>query len=158
MSTVNVNETETVVFYNVENLFSPDPIPVHKFDPSASGLNNWDERKYQQKLAKIAAVFQLILEDTSSLPLIIGLAEIGGEKPLKDLILLEPFNGRYGVIHYESMDERGVDVALLYRTEAVEVLSSEPITYFFTVEKEHSSYYDTTRDVLFCKLKIDNLR
>lgn len=150
---INTGRQEIIAFYNVENLFTPDPPPVHKNDPTNSGLNNWDERKYQLKLSKIAQVFQLIAEDEGDLPMIIGLSEIQGEKPLQDLIKLSPFNDQYGIVHYESMDERGVDVALLYSKSKIEVLSSEPISYFFAVETERSEYFDTTRDVLFCKLK-----
>ena len=153
----DINEKEIVAFYNVENLFTPDSLPVHKLDPTASGLQNWDERKYNNKLSKIAQVFQLILESEGSLPMLIGLSEIQGKKPLEDLILLEPFNSNYGILHYESMDERGVDVALLYDKSKIEVISSEPISYFFAVENKNSEYYDTTRDVLFSKVKFKEI-
>ena len=144
---------ELVAFYNVENLFCPDVPQVHKLDPTASGLQNWDERKYQNKLLKIAHVFQLILESEGALPMLIGLSEVQGRKPLEDLVKIDPFNSNYGIVHYESMDERGVDVALLYDQSKIEVISSEPISYFFAVEKKDSEYFDTTRDVLFCKVK-----
>ena len=147
------NSKELISFYNVENLFTPDPPSVHKLDPTPSGLTNWDDRKYQNKLFKIAHVFQLMLEREGMLPMIIGLSEVQGRKPLEDLILLDPFNSNYGIVHYESMDERGVDVALLYDKRKIEVLFSEPISYFFTVEKPDYEYYDTTRDVLRCKVK-----
>lgn len=153
----DINEKEIVAFYNVENLFTPDSLPVHKLDPTASGLQNWDERKYNNKLSKIAQVFQLILESEGSLPMLIGLSEIQGKKPLEDLILLEPFNSNYGILHYESMDERGVDVALLYDKSKIEIISSEPISYFFAVENKNSEYYDTTRDVLFSKVKFKEI-
>lgn len=144
---------ELVLFYNVENLFSPDTKPIHKLDPTVSGFRNWDERKYQNKLFKIAHVFQLILESEKALPLVIGLSEVQGRKPLEDLVKLEPFNSKYEIAHYESMDERGVDVALLYDKTKIELLSSQPISYLFAVENKESEYYDTTRDVLFCKVK-----
>lgn len=150
-----INE-EFISFYNVENLFTPDPPPVHKLDPTASGLNNWDERKYQNKLFKIAHVFQLMQESEGKLPLFIGVSEIQGDKPLQDLLALEPFSNDFGIVHYESMDERGVDVALIYDKTKIEILSSEPISYFFTVEKQDYEYYDTTRDVLYCKVKYEN--
>lgn len=150
-----INE-EFISFYNVENLFTPDPPPVHKLDPTASGLNNWDERKYQNKLFKIAHVFQLMQESEGKLPLFIGVSEIQGDKPLQDLLALEPFSNDFGIVHYESMDERGVDVALIYDKTKIEILSSEPISYFFTVEKQDYDYYDTTRDVLYCKVKYEN--
>lgn len=144
---------ELIAFYNVENLFSPDPPQVHKLDPTLSGLRNWDKRRYQNKLFKIAHVFQLIQETENTLPFLIGLSEIQGQKPLDDLVAMEPFNSNFGVVHYDSMDERGVDVALLYDKNKVEIISSEPITYFFEIEDENPSNYDTTRDVLFCKVK-----
>lgn len=150
-----INE-EFISFYNVENLFTPDPPPVHKLDPTASGLNNWDERKYQNKLFKIAHVFQLMQESEGKLPLFIGVSEIQGDKPLQDLLALEPFSNNFGIVHYESMDERGVDVALIYDKTKIEIISSEPISYFFTVEKQDYEYYDTTRDVLYCKVKYEN--
>ncbi|QNS41389.1 endonuclease [Chryseobacterium manosquense] len=144
---------ELIAFYNVENLFSPDSPQVHKLDPTLSGLRNWDKRRYHNKLFKIAHVFQLVQETENTLPFLIGLSEIQGQKPLDDLVAMDPFNSNFGVVHYDSMDERGVDVALLYDKNKVEIISSEPITYFFEIEDDSPSTYDTTRDVLFCKVK-----
>jgi hypothetical protein len=39
---------ELFSFYNVENLFLPDPKPVHHLDPTKSGLRNWDEKRYKK--------------------------------------------------------------------------------------------------------------
>lgn len=144
---------ELFSFYNVENLFLPDPQTVHKLDPTASGLRNWDERKYKNKLFKIAHVFQLIEEENGVLPFIIGLSEVSGRKVLEDLIQMDPFNARYGIVHYNSMDERRVDVALLYDKSKVEVMDSETITFFFEITNKNQGNYDTTRDVLYSKLK-----
>ncbi|KMQ71196.1 endonuclease/exonuclease/phosphatase family protein [Chryseobacterium koreense] len=150
---INDETKELIAFYNVENLFLPDPPPMHKLDPTLSGLPNWDPRKYKNKLFKISHVFQLIEESEEVLPMLIGLAEIQGRKPLEDLVHLEPFHSNYGIVHYDSMDERGVDVALLYDKSKIEVVSSEPISYFFEIEDDNPANYDTTRDILFCKLK-----
>ncbi|HPZ24857.1 MAG TPA: hypothetical protein PKV58_02855, partial [Kaistella sp.] len=62
--------------------------------------------------------------------MLIGLSEIQGQKPLDELVKMDPFNSNYGVIHYDSMDERGVDVALLYDKSKIEVISSEPSLIF----------------------------
>ncbi|WP_346986517.1 endonuclease/exonuclease/phosphatase family protein [Chryseobacterium sp. POE27] len=147
---------ELLSFYNVENLFLPDPQPRHKLDPTRSGLRNWDERKYKNKLFKIAHVFQLMQEKSGMLPFIIGLSEVSGRKVLEDLVQLSPFNSEYGIVHYNSMDERKVDVAMLYDKKKVEVLDSEAITFFFEIENKNTEYYDTTRDVLYSKLKYEN--
>ena len=149
----NTDSKELIAFYNVENLFLPDPPPVHKLDPTVSGLRNWDEKRYSNKLFKISHVFQLIKESENALPMLIGLSEIQGQKPLDELVKMDPFNSNYGVIHYDSMDERGVDVALLYDKSKIEVISSKPITYFFEIDDEDPANYDTTRDILFCKVK-----
>ena len=148
----NIEKKEIVAFYNVENLFPPDAPKVHRLDPTVSGFRNWDERKYQNKLYKIAQVFNLIHESEGVLPMIIGLSEIYGQQPLDELIKMPPFNSNYGVIHYDSMDERGVDVALLYDQSKIKIISSEPITYFFEFEETDPGKYDTTRDVLYCKV------
>lgn len=144
---------ELFSFYNVENLFLPDPKPVHKLDPTKSGLRNWDDRRYKNKLFKIAHVFQLMKEEKGVLPFMIGLSEVSGRKVLEDLVELEPFNSEYGIIHYNSMDERKVDVALLYDKNKVEVIDSETITFFFEILDKNTENYDTTRDVLYSRVK-----
>ena len=58
---------ELVAFYNVENLFPPDLPTVHRLDPTNSGLTKWDDRKYKNKLFKIAHVFQLLKERIKAL-------------------------------------------------------------------------------------------
>ncbi|ROI00722.1 endonuclease/exonuclease/phosphatase family protein [Chryseobacterium daecheongense] len=144
---------ELFSFYNVENLFLPDPKPVHKLDPTISGLRNWDERKYKNKLFKISHVFQLMKEENGVLPFIIGLSEVSGRKVLEELVKMEPFNSNYGIVHYNSMDERKVDVAMLYDKEKIEVMDSEPISFFFEIIDKNTGDYDTTRDVLYSKIK-----
>lgn len=141
-------------FYNVENLFLPDPKPTHRLDPTRSGLRNWDEKRYRNKLFKISHVFQLMQEENGVLPFLIGLSEVSGRKVLEDLVEMEPFNSEYGIVHYNSMDERKVDVALLYDKNKVEIIDSETITFFFEIiNKKNTENYDTTRDVLFSKIK-----
>ncbi|HCA07855.1 MAG TPA: endonuclease [Chryseobacterium sp.] len=145
---------EMFSFYNVENLFLPDPKPTHRLDPTRSGLKNWDEQRYRNKLFKISHVFQLMKEENGVLPFLIGLSEVSGRKVLEDLVEMEPFNSEYGIVHYNSMDERKVDVALLYDKSKVEIIDSETITFFFEIiNKKNTENYDTTRDVLFSKIK-----
>ncbi|WP_294276256.1 endonuclease [uncultured Chryseobacterium sp.] len=143
-------------FYNVENLFLPDPKPVYPTDPTASGLRNWDERKYKNKLFKIAHVFQMMQENFGELPFIAALSEVSGRKVLEDLVAMQPFEGRYGIVHYNSKDERKVDVAMLYNNLKVEVIDSEAITFFFEIKNKNTENYDTTRDVLYCKVKYED--
>lgn len=147
---------ELVLFYNVENLFSPDSKPIHKLNPTVSGFRNWDDRKYQNKLHKIANVFRLVEEREGVLPMIIGLAEVNNQENLKDLVGLEPFNSNFGIVHYDSLDERGVDTALLYDKRKISILHSEAISFVFEKKHENPDNLDTTRDVLHCRLKYYN--
>lgn len=142
---------ELVMFYNVENLFPPDPKPKHIFDPTKSGLRNWNDERYSNKIFKIAHVAELVKEQYGKLPFLIGLSEIQGKQVLQDILKNPTFSG-YDFIHYESLDERGMDVALLYDTSKIKIEFSEPISFFFEMQSKQSSYYDTTRDVLHCKI------
>lgn len=142
---------ELFMFYNVENLFLPDMNTAEI--TRISGLNNWNDKRYRNKLLKISHVAELVNEQENVLPMVIGLSEIQGKQPLLDLVKLPPFSERYEIVHYESMDERGVDVALLFDKDKLQLVSSEPISYFFEIQDEDPANYDTTRDVLHCKLK-----
>lgn len=150
-----MQNADLLMFYNVENLFPPDPKPVHKLDPTNSGLRNWDENRYKSKIQKIAHVFELVKEEQHFMPVLIGLSEIQSESVLQDIISQPVFEGKFKFIHYESLDERGVDVALLYDTAKCEIIHSEPISFLFEFTNPGSSSFDTTRDVLFCRLKLN---
>lgn len=154
----NGSEEEFLMFYNVENLFVADPDPAFKNAPSLSGLKNWNNWRYDNKLKKIAQVFQLVSTARGKMPFVIGLSEIQSQKPLEELVTMPPFNSNFGFIHFESLDERGVDVAMLYDKNKVEIISAKPISFLFeTTTSETQGSYDTTRDVLLCKIKTEKL-
>ncbi len=149
-------EKEIMMFYNVENLFPPDPPSLHKFDPTPSGLRGWNNYRYNNKLFKIAYVFDWVAEAYGVHPMIIGLSEISSSKVLDDLTQIEILENRYDYIHFNSLDERGVDTALLFDRSKVEVLHAEPITFLFEIDDNVDEYIDTTRDVLWVKTKINS--
>jgi hypothetical protein len=105
----------TVAFYNVENLFDvkDDPLTAdHAFTPS--GVLDWDLPKYWEKIEHLADVL-FALAPNNELPSFVGLAEVENEKVVRDLInhrLLR--TGNYRIVHAESIDSRGIDVAFLY--------------------------------------------
>lgn len=144
---------ELISFYNVENFFVPDENLSSELNVKKSGLRNWTNKRYQNKLKKIAHVFHLMKEYFGVLPFIIGLSEISSDQVLQDVLSQEVFDDKYGYIHYESMDERGVDVALLYDKTKVELIDSEPISFFFDKTNTQFENFDMTRDVLLVKLK-----
>lgn len=146
---INNNSVELIAFYNVENLFLPDPPSKHKSDPTVSGLRNWNEYKYRHKISNIAKVFQLITESEGATPLIIGLAEISGQKPLEDLINNKPFEN-YKIVQYDSHAKRGIGVALLYDAEKIQLISSETLSYNFPDDINENDDSDH-REILHCR-------
>lgn len=123
------NKRYSVVFYNVENLFDlyDDPITYdEEFLPD--GAKQWTEAKYQKKLANIEEVLFAIASANKSYPTIIGVSEIENRRVLDDLISqprLAKMN--YQIVHYDSPEPRGVDVALFYRPDQFKYEWSVPI-------------------------------
>lgn len=107
-----------IAFYNVENLFdtidSPDTDDV-EFTPK--GVNLYNSFVYYDKLGKLSRVISEIgSEYTVDGAAILGLAEIENRTVLEDLILQPALKNRgYQILHHDSRDARGVDVALLYQ-------------------------------------------
>lgn len=105
----------TVAFYNVENLFDvkDDPLTAdHAFTPS--GVLDWDLPKYWEKIERIADVLNSVAPQ-NELPSFVGLAEVENRKVVRDLIQHRDLvRGNYEIIHAESIDTRGIDVAFLY--------------------------------------------
>lgn len=129
----------TIISYNVENLFDCQHDSL-KNDSSflPDGMHHWNNSRYQTKLDRIARV----LVNTSGLertPLV-GLCEVENSRCLHDLCYrLRRFHYRF--VHYDSPDERGIDVALLYDSTKVQILSSRPLH----VDLQG----DNTRDILY---------
>jgi len=108
----------TIAFYNVENLFDTINDP-NKYDEASPMMELKGDRSkiYQQKMNNMAMVISKIgLEKTNTSPAIIGLAEVENRKVLEDLIATDYLKDKhYSIIHFDSPDERGIDVALLYQ-------------------------------------------
>ena len=108
----------TVAFYNLENLF--DTInDVTKNDEASPMMEMKGNRSkvYWDKIDKLATVISQIGKDKSNTsPAIIGVSEIENRSVLEDLVNSDKLKSkRYSIIHYESPDKRGIDVALLYQ-------------------------------------------
>lgn len=145
---------EIIAFYNVENLFPPDPPVMHYLDPTPSGLKNWDERKYQVKLRKIAEVFHLISLHKGQSPLFIGLSEIQGEQPLQDLLAKDVFK-EYAFVRNGNLDRRGMGVYLLYQKKRIQLISSETLDLAVGFEVDTSEEI-SARSILKCKFLLDS--
>lgn len=132
-----------VMFYNQENLY--DTIDDPKVDDAIflpDAERQWNTEKYNKKLSQMARV---MAEGPGSLPALIGMCEVENASVLNDLIK-EPVlaNAKYKYVHFDSPDERGIDVALLYNPEYFKPTTSTAIP----VKLVHGDSTDHTRDIL----------
>lgn len=140
----------TIAFYNVENLFDTEDNPeTFDDDRTESGKDQWDNRKYQKKIKNISRVLAEIGTDLNTEPpSIIGLCEVENLKVLEDLLAHPNLKDyEYGIIHQDSPDERGVDVALLYRKKYFRILNAQ-FRKLVIFEADNPSKRDYTRDQL----------
>ncbi len=113
----NLYQIHTIAFYNVENLFDTvkDSL-VFDDDFTPEGSFHWTHKRYRKKIENLAKVIAGIGKQYRKRPPdIIGLCEVENLKVLQDLVahpLLRAFN--YGIIHQDSPDERGIDVAMIF--------------------------------------------
>jgi len=112
-------QIRTVAFYNLENLFDTinDPTKLDEKSPIMDMKAKNRAKAYWSKIDNMAKVISEIgTEKSKTSPAIIGVCEIENRAVLEDLIAHERLQKKqYAIIHYESPDERGIDVALLYQ-------------------------------------------
>jgi hypothetical protein len=134
------------VFYNVENLFDP-------FDDSLSadeeflsgGIRGWTWNRFEEKLNRIYKV--LVAIGGWAPPELIGLCEVENFFVLHRLVNETPLRKyEYRIIHRDSPDRRGIDVALLYRPDLF-----TPIRYHYYRVPDRDPNPDPTREILYVK-------
>ena len=138
-----------IAFYNVENLFDINDNPnTFDDDYTPKGRNQWTLATFNQKIDQLASVISGIgIEETHNAPLLLGLAEIENRHVLEALVAhpkLRPYG--YGIVHFDSPDFRGIDVALLYQKERFNL--SEAKTYRLELIDSKTQFKKTTRDQL----------
>lgn len=155
-------QTLRVVSYNVENLFHPkhdsiaiihhdsiggDTLWVEKddYEWTPEGERRWSYSRYYSKLHRVAKVLTHIGQwDGVD---IVGLCEIENGLVVKQLCNKLRYKA-YDYIHYESLDKRGIDVALIYKKSRVEPLLTKALHVYLDEA-------NTTRDILYACCRID---
>ena len=139
----------TVAFYNLENLF--DTInDVNKNDEASPIMEiRFNRGKiYREKVSNMAEVVsQIGFDITKRPPSILGICEVENRMVIEDLISDEKLRKyNYGIVHYESPDDRGIDVGLIYNKDVFKVKNSSSHDVFIT--GNNSSKRRNTRDQL----------
>jgi Endonuclease/Exonuclease/phosphatase family len=143
-------DTLSIMFWNLENLFDiyDDSTTLdEEFLPES--IRHWNSYRYY---AKINMIWKVILSaGYNNPPDLLTFAEVENGKVLNDLILYSPFGFfGYKIIHANSPDLRGIDVALAYNPDKINIDSS------LYIKNELSNLGGgPTRDILYCKCRIN---
>lgn len=132
----------TVAFYNFENLFDTINQPNNDEEWLPNGAMNWTSKKYKKKLQNLSRVISEIGvgDKNPNPPTFIGGAEIENRGVLEDLIKQPKLiNYDYGIVHYDSPDKRGIDVALLYQKKHFKVTYTSNIPLYIYKKQEAKS-------------------
>lgn len=146
-TTVPILKPARVIFYNTENLYDTinDPeVNDEEFLPTSR--NQWNTEKYTVKLKHTSTVLAALLDTIQ--PLVIGLGEVENRGVLEDL-LAQPALTKHklSILHHNSPDERGIDVAMLYNSDMAESI-------FDATLRVDPGDSDRTRDILYFKAYI----
>jgi len=143
-----------LMFYNVENFFDTvnDPT-INDNDFTPEGSMHWTQSRYLEKRNHIFQVITNVGEWDP--PALVGLCEIENRSVLDDLVKNTPLGKYpYRIVHKESPDPRGIDVALLYRGDYLKCIAQQFIRVRFADNRKR------TRDILYatlCTAKGDTL-
>lgn len=138
-----VGGTVRLMWWNLENFFDPVNDSLKNDDDfTAEGVNKWGYKRFEKKKNNIYKT--IISMGVDNLPVVIGVCEVENDWVLRQLCFNTPLRKfKYDFIHYDSPDNRGIDVALLYRKDYFKVLYSKPIPV-----KDDDDTAFCTRDIL----------
>ena len=147
----------TIAFYNVENLF--DTInDINKNDEASPIMEIKFNRSeiYKKKVKNMASVIADIGSDlVNKSPSIVGLSEVENRNVIEDLLNNKHLlNKNYDIVHYDSPDERGIDVGLIYNKDVFKVNSTK--SHELIIYDNNSSKRNYTRDQLVVSGLLDN--
>lgn len=139
----------TLMFYNVENLFDVENdslVNDEEFLPE--GLRRWTHNRMKEKFRRISRV--ILNAGMWNPPVVVGLGEVENSRVLKYMLYDTGLaNLGYEIVHYDSPDERGIDVAFLFLSSRFVVSESYPVSL------EAPAGLRPTRDILYVKGVID---
>lgn len=137
------------MFYNTENYFDTEN-DTAKWDEEflPDGQKYWTDYRYHKKKYQLFQVIAALGEWDA--PDAIALCEVENRAVLEDLVNETPLQkAGYEIIHHESPDGRGIDVAFLYRPGGMKIINEYPIPVHFPEEMGRA-----TRDILYVKAQV----
>lgn len=132
-STVKKRQNVRICFWNIENLFDTyDDTTRLDEDFTPGGIKHWGYSKFIKKINHLAKTILAIGEWNP--PAIAGMCEVENRYVLSRLVSQTPLKPyKYEIVHFESPDRRGIDVAMIYRPAIFSLLSvrSVPVRFPF---------------------------
>ena len=121
-----------IAWWNVENLFSKanDPARTDKLQRALAGeLAGWTQPVLDKKLDQLGSIITQMNGNTG--PDIFGVCEVENADVLSQLIgRLSSLNRNYKVVHADTKDKRGIDVAFIYDGAKFKVNRAEIFNHF----------------------------
>ena len=135
-----------VAFWNFENFFDPfvDSTRIYN-EFTENGSQHWTKSRFYKKRNNM---YKAILAISENEPLaVFGIAEIENQYVLHMLFNQTPLKTHnYRIVHYEGDDKRGIDVAIAYCIDKLQLVYTEAIK----IRNPNNKNYKT-RDILYAK-------
>lgn len=141
-----------VLFWNLENFFDWHDGGSGEADRefSAAGSRHWTRRRFMAKAAAVAKTLLWTADHGGALPDIFAMAEVENAFVLRMLLRETALRKTdYEMVHFDSPDRRGIDVALLYRRSRFRLLNARPVR----IEAVRNGDTLRTRDILLVQLE-----
>ncbi len=131
------------LFYNTENFFDTENDSLTRDEEFTSeGDRRWTPGRMHAKAERLGKV--ILAAGKWNAPVFVGLCEVENLMALELITGLAPINNyHYQIVQKDSPDERGIDVAFLYRPELFHPLFYQAIP---VIDPDDKSFH--TRDIL----------
>ena len=140
-----------VLFWNLENFFDwrNDSTSVSDAAFSSQGERHWTRKRFQTKCNAVAKGILWAGSQGGALPDAVGLAEVENAFVLRQLLRNTALRKLdYELLHFDSPDARGIDVALLYRRSRLQLLEARPV-HLYAADGSRMA----TRDILLARFR-----
>lgn len=116
-----------VMFWNLENFFdyTNQGTGASDLEFSSHGARHWTKKRFYSKCSAIAKTIYSVQDVKNRVPDIIAFAEIENRFVLEQLLSATQLKKcGYRIIHQDSPDPRGIDVAVIYRKDILNCVQS----------------------------------
>lgn len=144
-TTTNHNKQLSIGFYNVENLFDTIDNPHtndNEFLPT--GKKAWNTERLTNKMQKLDSVIMVMTP--TGVPDLLGVCEVENKLVCTDW-QQQGVLKKHTLVHRESPDHRGIDVALFYNPQKMQLLN---VSWHQLIQENQEK--SSTREILYAKL------